>query len=38
MKNSLVVKGSDRGRIEILLPNLSTDAGTVRLAGMVDRI
>jgi len=38
MKNSLVVKGSVRGRIKILLPNLSTDTGTVRLAGKADRI
>jgi len=38
MKHSLVVKGSGRGRIEILLPNFSTDTGTVRLASMADRI
>jgi len=38
MKNSLVVKGSGRCRIEILLPNLSTDTGTVRLAGRADMI
>ena len=38
MKSSLVVKESGRGRFEILLPNLRADTGTVRLAGMADRI